>query len=130
MPYSHRTVTKTEKSPRRILIVEDNQSIAETLQQFFLSEGYVVSLAGDGGQAIQALQTATPPDVILLDMMMPGVNGWHFLDYQRSHEQFASIPVVVVSAFGEIAKSVHPDAYLSKPFDLEVLLETVEKLSA
>ena len=112
-----------------VLIVEDNLAITEMMKTLLELEGYKVQTAVDGQQGIEALQN-NPPSVILLDMMMPGVNGWHFLDFQRTHSEFAHIPVIVVSAFGEIAKSVHPDAYIPKPVKLDVLLETVQKYSA
>jgi len=111
------------------LIVEDNPAIAEMIKTLLEIEGYKADFALDGRQGIQALQKNSP-DVILLDMMMPGVNGWHFLDFQRSQEKFAKIPVIVISAFGEIARSVHPNAYLAKPLKLEQLLEAVHKYSA
>lgn len=92
-------------------------------------EGYRVISARDGREGTEALRH-NPPDVIILDMMMPGMNGWHFLDYQKADERFAKIPVIVISAYGEIARSVKPDAYLAKPLEFELLLETVQKLSA
>jgi CheY-like chemotaxis protein len=117
------------KASRTVLIVEDNAAISEMMKTLLEIEGYVVHVACDGQKGIDELQKNTP-DVIILDMMMPGVNGWHFLDFQRGDQKLAKIPVIVVSAFGEIAKSVHPDAYLPKPLKLEQLLETVQKYSA
>ena len=114
---------------REILIVEDNSAISEMMKTLLELEGYSVTCATDGRAGIEALQTKIPR-VILLDMMMPGMNGWHFLDFQRGDPRFNMIPVIVVSAFGEIAKSVHPDAYLPKPLKLEQLIEAVQKYSA
>jgi CheY-like chemotaxis protein len=59
-------------------------------------------------------------------MMMPGMNGWQFLDYQRSQPQFAGIPVVVCSALTETARSVKPAAFIPKPVELKVLVQAVK----
>ncbi len=114
---------------RTVLIVEDNSAINGVLKTLLELEGYRVIVAREGREGIEALRRE-PPDVIVLDMMMPGMNGWHFLDYQKAESRFAKIPVIVISAFGEIARSVRPDAYLPKPLKLELLLETIQKLSA
>lgn len=114
---------------RTVLIGEDNSAINEVLKTLLELEGYRVIVAREGRKGIEALRRE-PPDVIVLDMMMPGMNGWHFLDYQKAKSRFAKIPVIVISAFGEIARSVRPDAYLPKPLKLELLLETIQKLSA
>ena len=93
--------------------------------------GYAVRTATDGGFALVLLR-AWRPDLILLDLMMPGVDGWAFRRAQLAHANWAAIPVVVMSAgYGaqhEAAK-LRAAAGLDKPFDLDELLDTVARLT-
>ena len=93
-------------------------------------EGYRVATATTGREAVESLKRGLHPDLILLDLMMPDISGWAFRSWQRSHERFASIPVVVVSGQGlsppEVAR-LGVDGYLAKPLDLDHLLETVAR---
>jgi CheY-like chemotaxis protein len=60
-------------------------------------------------------------------MMMPVMNGWQFLDEQRGDPALAAIPTVIISAYGEIAKSVRPSQYLAKPLQLDSVLDTIKR---
>lgn len=115
---------------KTVLIIEDNQAVVDTMKSVLELEGYTVFTAADGQEGIEALSKVGDACVILLDMMMPGMNGWDFLDYQRSTPQYANIPVVVVSAFGEIARSVKPNDFIPKPVKLDLLLSAVQKYCA
>src|SRR3712207_6404701 len=95
-----------------LLVVEDDQDIRETLQQALELEGYQVSTAGNGKEALDILHLADPPSrphLILLDLMMPIMDGWEFLEKARSTNLLSGIPVVIVSAAGERARSVNAD---------------------
>jgi CheY-like chemotaxis protein len=115
---------------KTILIVEDNPAVVATMKAVLELEGYTVHTATNGAEGIEKLEQIGTACVVLLDMMMPVMNGWHFLDFQRSKAAYRDIPVVVVSAFGEIARSVKPDAFIPKPVQLDALLSAVQKYCA
>lgn len=111
-----------------ILVIEDDVDIRDALQQVLELEGYAVSTAGNGREGIESLEAmAEMPCVILLDLMMPVMNGWEFLAAQRASPPLAGIPVVVVTAAGDKAKTVDTAAYLKKPVDLNALLDVVKR---
>ncbi len=116
---------------KNILIVEDDLSIRNMMKDVLEIEGYSVYLAADGSEGIERLRTILPqPCVILLDLMMPGTNGWKFLDVQRADPTLSNIPIVVCSAYHESAKSVHPQAIINKPIKLDALIDAVNKFCA
>jgi CheY-like chemotaxis protein len=115
------------RSPaRRVLVVDDDRDNRELLVELLASEGYLVSSASDGKIAL-AEARATRPDVILLDLMMPVMNGWEFRDAQLRDPDLARVPVVVVSAFED---TLDVEAILRKPYLLEDVLDTVQRLAA
>lgn len=115
---------------KHILIVDDDFGIRDALTQIFEEEGYQVASAANGQEAISHLRDGTPrPKVILLDLMMPIMNGWEFRDEQRQDPQLADIPVVVISAdrhLSDHASRLNANAYLPKPINFTMLLDTVE----
>jgi len=115
---------------KNILIVEDDESIRKMLASVLEIEGYSVAAASNGKQGMELLERGNLPDIILLDMMMPVMSGWDFLDFMRSNAMTAQIPIVVVSAYSEIAKSVRPHAVVPKPVQLKSLLKAIEGLAA
>jgi CheY-like chemotaxis protein len=110
-----------------VLIVEDDRDIRESLQEILEFEGYEVLTATNGKEGVEALSRMPRPCLILLDLMMPVMNGWQFLEAQKSNHCLATIPVVVVSAVSERDKAAGAAAFIKKPVDLESLLKTVEK---
>ena len=116
---------------KNILVVEDDRAIRQMFKDVLEVEGYNVVTAGDGSEGIEQLKALSDqPCVILLDLMMPGTNGWKFLDFQRADPAISGIPVIVCSAYNESAKSVKPDAVLEKPVKLEALLGAVQSFCA
>ncbi len=117
---------------KSILIVEDNADIRESLVDVLRMEGYLVESAANGSEAIEKLQTVERPPLILLDMMMPVMNGWQFLEAQKQDAQFAGIPVVLVSAVKAEQSlisdqgSIQAMGHLQKPIDIDSLLKVVE----
>jgi CheY-like chemotaxis protein len=112
---------------KSILIIEDDLAIQQMMRDVLELEGYQVATATDGSVGIAKLKTLPArPSVILLDMMMPGMNGWEFLDFQRNDSRFAAIPVIVCSAYAESAKSVKPAAVIEKPVQLKTLMNAVK----
>ena len=114
----------------RILVVDDDALIRETLATALGDEGYAVRVAPDGRAALSALGTWRP-DVIVLDLMMPVMDGVAFRAAQRSVAETAQIPVIVLSAAHEVqsrAASLDPAAIFAKPFDLGALLDAIAGL--
>ena len=109
-----------------VVVVEDDLDIREAIREILDEEGYEVFTAGNGQEALELLANIPRPRLILLDLMMPVMDGHQFLEICRADPAYASIPVVVVSAGITVAPAIA--AFIKKPFDTNVLLKTVEKL--
>ena len=117
---------------RRILIVEDDNSIRELLVELLQGEGYEVGSAVNGLEGIHYLQKHQAPDLILIDLMMPIMDGYTFRTEQLKNADWAKIPIVVMSAEAnakEKLKNFGITAFLSKPVELETILKAVELYS-
>jgi DNA-binding response OmpR family regulator len=116
-----------------ILLVEDDRDIRESIAEVLQEEGYRVSLARTGVDALEQLgKGRLLPAAIVLDLMMPVMDGWEFWSLQQSHEEWASIPVVVISAdtnAKDKASPLRPIACLRKPLDIAELLAILGRLS-
>lgn len=110
---------------KTILVIDDDKATRDTVGSVLAAEGYGILKAADGEEGIQALLEHSFVSLILLDMMMPRLNGWGFLDFARASKPVARVPIVVMSAYTEIARSVHPRAVVPKPVNLDALLRTV-----
>jgi len=113
---------------KKILVVDDEESIRELYRAELADEGYDVELAEDGQQALRRLESGRP-DLVTLDVKMPGIDGIETL--RRIREKDATIPVVLVTAFGEFKQDFNTwasDAYIVKSHDPTELKETVRKL--
>jgi len=123
-------VTKSRPSAP-VLIVEDDPDQREAITLALQSEGYSVVTAGSGVEALETLDAGTKPCMILLDLMMPEMDGIQFRREQLKSDAFAEIPVVVVSAFGQMtrAKYLQVADYLRKPLDLDQLLAVIERVA-
>ena len=113
---------------KTVLIVEDDLDIREALSQVLEFEGYPVATAVNGEEALKYLANSEPPGLILLDLMMPVMDGWQFRLEQKKHPEWSQIPVVIVSADGQVgqkAASIGASGYLKKPVELDTLLDTV-----
>ena len=111
----------------KILVIEDDPDLAEAMGEFLASGNYRVRYARDGAQALQMLKAETA-DLIVLDLMMPGMNGWEFRDHQGSDPNLAGIPVLVLSALDRQQSGIDAAAYMRKPFRPEELLKVVKRL--
>lgn len=113
-----------------VFLIEDNDNVREPLAALLSMLGYGVSEAVDGQEALNKLQDGPLPDLILLDLMMPGMDGWTFLDVKDSDPRLARIPVVVLSAVAKF-KPPNPQssavAVVAKPFKLQSLVTLVEQ---
>jgi CheY-like chemotaxis protein len=116
----------TSESPP-ILIIEDEDVIRETFQLFLELEGYVVLTAGNGREGLEQLRKMTRPCLILLDLMMPVMNGEEFLKAKTTEESMSSIPVCVVSGAANIPDLPGVAACVPKPVSAESLLDLVRR---
>lgn len=118
----------SERATGHVLIVEDDAGAREALAQILLAAGYDVATADDGAQALAYLRAAPRPCVIVLDLMMPVLDGWQFRAEQRQDPAVAAIPVVVATAAERAeqnAAALGVDDYLTKPIDVERLLTVI-----
>ena len=114
----------------RILVVEDSPDLAAGLRYNLEEEGYVVDVAADGPAALDVARNA-PPDLVILDLMLPGIDGYRVLEELRREDR--RVPVLILSARSEESDKVRgfrldADQYVSKPFRLLELLERVRSL--
>jgi len=114
-----------------VLIVDDDRSVAEGLGEVLESEGYEVQTADNGRAALEQLRGGLRPCAILLDLMMPVMDGWDFRHAQMSDVDLKEIPVVIISAAGFSANTVRAQfggvEYLTKPFQLGPFVATVRR---
>ena len=115
----------------RVLVVDDDAGIRDVLCQALTDEGYAVRCAAEGRAGLELLD-AWHPHLVLLDLMMPGVDGWTFRARQLASEGAEHVPVIVLSAAYPllIQEAMQPAAVLGKPFDLDRLLGLVPALTA
>jgi CheY-like chemotaxis protein len=115
-----------------VMVVDDDVDIRESIEVILSRYGYRVTTVGDGAEAAERLRAGERPALILLDLMMPGMNGEQFRAWQRGEQSIADIPVVVLSGAGRV------DDYgrrlgvevLPKPIELSQLVEVVKRFCA
>jgi signal transduction histidine kinase len=113
----------------RMLLVEDDISIRLALTDMLEDEGFAVTTATNGREALDALHRGPAPDVILLDLMMPVMDGWEFRVEQRSDPMLAGIPLLAMSAdLSAKARAIAADAYVRKPIDFPELLRQLHAI--
>jgi CheY-like chemotaxis protein len=119
---------------KRLLIVEDAIDIQTLLRRLFEMEGYTVQCASNGQEAIEVLQqTQDLPSLILLDLMMPVMDGFEFRQKQKQVDDWSSIPTVVMTADGDAQSprlKIEATGFLRKPVDIDTLLSTAERYCA
>lgn len=127
-------MTTSPKLPP-ILVVDDNQDNADIIRQYLEARGYPITVAYDGDEALAVFETVRPA-IVLLDVMMPGRDGWEVCRAMKQHPQLGRrIRVIMVTALGEWedkrqALQTGADDYVEKPFDLPALVTTVERNAA
>jgi DNA-binding response OmpR family regulator len=118
----------------RVLAVDDDPTILRLLEVNLEMDGHEVHTATDGQDALDRVGEVLP-DVVILDVMMPNLDGWQVCERLRADERFADLPVVFLSARAQESDltrgdNAGADAYVTKPFDPLALVELVERLGA
>jgi CheY-like chemotaxis protein len=112
---------------RVVLVVEDDADLRNELAELLAEVGYRVHACANGAEALAQLEQAPPPSIILLDLMLPVMNGWNFFSAIRDDPRLAHVPVVVMSTGERLASAPVSTAYLEKPITREVLLEALAR---
>jgi CheY-like chemotaxis protein len=111
-----------------VLIVEDDEDLRDMMAQMLTIEGFNAATAANGREALEYLHGPEKPHVILLDLMMPVMDGWEFRRQQKADPELAPVPVIVLSALDPArAAAVDAAAFLKKPLDFDRLLELVRE---
>jgi DNA-binding response OmpR family regulator len=119
--------------PSTILVVDDDRNIRELISVNLRSAGYSVIVASDGNEAMEKIHAQTP-DLIILDIMMPEIDGWELCKWVRDDPQLGNVKILMLTAKGterdkligrEIFKA---DEYMTKPFEIDLLQQTVSRL--
>jgi CheY-like chemotaxis protein len=116
-----------EVTSRIVLVVDDDQDIRDALCELLHDEGYCAVSAANGAEALTYLRSRELPCVILLELMMPVMDGWEFRRQQQGDPKLSAIPVVAITAAGDYrASTIAVDRILPKPLQLDSILETLE----
>ncbi len=117
---------------KTVLVVDDEPDIRLILQARLEAAGYRVETAGNGLEALNRIRTQ-PPDLVILDLMLPGMDGFAVCAMLKRDQRFSHIPIVILSARSQVqdkktGASLGADAYITKPFQPQELLSTIEQL--
>lgn|SRR5574341_22673 len=116
--------------PRKVLVIEDEPRMLQLVRLILEREGYEVTGAEGGAEGLELIAREAPA-LVLLDLQLPGMNGWEVYQHMKADEQMKSIPVIVVTARAQEIDKVlglhvaKVQAYITKPFTPEELLESV-----
>lgn len=120
-------------SLKRTLIVDDEEGIVKVVKMYLEHHGYEVITAGDGQEGLERAK-ADKPDVIVLDLMLPRMDGYKVCGLLKRDARYAKIPVILFTAKAQekdvkLGEEVGADAYITKPFEPEVLLSKIKELT-
>jgi DNA-binding response OmpR family regulator len=127
------TISKVRaKMAKRILIVDDEPLVIKLLATRLEASNYEVISAEDGREGLEKARSEKP-DLVIVDLMLPGMNGYEICSQLKSDNVFSGIPVIVITGSTDkkdrkLAEEASADAYIIKPFDREVLLSKIEEL--
>jgi CheY-like chemotaxis protein len=112
----------------RILVVEDDAAIRESVEECLAAEGHSTASVGNGAEALEWLAREPLPDVLVVDLVMPVMNGADLIQRVRADPRLAAVPIVLMTAAMSAPELQIPaDSVLPKPFDLDALLAAVER---
>jgi CheY-like chemotaxis protein len=126
-------MSKQSHEHKSILIVEDDEATREAFSLILAQNGYRVETAMNGQAALEQLRSSELPGLILLDLMMPGMDGMEFQAHLAGDERLSEIPVLICSAAGERVRrrlTIQPVGFLEKPVDPPTLLAAVDQYCA
>jgi DNA-binding response OmpR family regulator len=123
---------KADKGTKRILVVDDEQGIITIVKLYLVHHHYEVITASDGQEGLDKAKTEKP-DLIVLDLMLPKINGYKVCGLLKKDTRYAKIPVIMFTAKAQekdvkLGQEVGADAYITKPFEPEVLLARIKEL--
>jgi len=126
-------MSNASQNPLHVLVVDDEPDLRELIEYNLIQSGHSVTTACDGIAALE-LAESTLPDVIVLDVMMPGLNGIQVAQRLRSQTQTASVPIIMLTAKAEESHELEglnagADDYITKPFSMSILLARINSLS-
>jgi len=111
----------------RLVVIDDDKDLRETLCAVLHDEGFDVSGFSDATEAIRRIESGLSADLILLDLMMPIMNGWEFCQYRTTSAALRAVPVVIITARHGVAPPVGVSEVLLKPFDLDLLSAVIAR---
>lgn len=115
---------------KTILVIEDDKDIRDSLSTLLSMEGYEVRTANNGQEGLVALREPPPPNLVLLDLMMPVKDGYQYSEEHHQDAKLANVPIVVMSADARLdqkKEKLQARAYLRKPLDIDELLNMVQR---
>jgi two-component system, chemotaxis family, chemotaxis protein CheY len=115
------------RRPRFVLIVDDDESVRLLLADILVRDGYQVECAVNGAEAIRMLR-GPAPDLMILDLLMPGTSGWDVLEFMEERPRLSTIPVVVLTAFSEGEETPSGRPVIHKPVDADLLRRLLSEL--
>jgi len=120
---------------KRVMCIEDDPGIIDLVKMILIRRGYQVAGATSGPEGLKLLETEKP-DIVLLDLMMPGMDGWEVYHQMQANEATKTIPVIIITAKAQNIDKVlalhiaKVDDYLTKPFTPQELIDSIEKVLA
>ncbi len=129
---SDEMTAKAEKGTKRILVVDDEKSIVKLVKMYLEHHRYEIITANDGQEGLEKVKTGKP-DLIVLDLMLPKMNGYKVCGLLKKDTRYAKIPVVMFTAKAQekdvkLGQEVGADAYITKPYESEILLAKIKEL--
>ena len=117
-----------DSAPRRILVADDSEDMRALLTEVLESQGYEVVAVGSGGSALSEM-TSRRPDLVITDLLMPGMTGFSLRSQMLSRPGLAEIPVIVLSAYWHRpSETLEVDEVITKPLSIDRLLESISRL--
>ena len=113
-----------------VLVVDDDAEIRQALAELLEDEDYGVRLAANGKEALELVSKGLRPDVILLDVMMPVMDGWHFLSARLKYPELVEVPIIIISAGQEAEREAHKVGVFEvakKPLHVDDLIKRIEE---